>query len=106
MAFFGLKKKKKEGRTSNISKLRSPYLKKLPNPEKTVKRARKTSLMIPPARLKPPSNKGKKILATILSIGIISFCVYALYFSNYFLLEKFTVEEEGTIVDTNENINS
>ena len=106
MAFFGLIKKKKEGRTSNISKLRSPYLKKLPAPEKKVKRARKTSLMIPPARLKLPSNRGKKILASILSIGILGFCVYALYFSNYFLLEKFSVEEEGTIIDTNENINA
>lgn len=106
MAFFGFKKKKKEGRTSNISKFRSPYLKKLPAPENMAKRVRKTSLMIPPARLKLPSNRGKKILAAILSISIFGFCVYALYFSNYFLLEKFSVEEEGTIIDTNETINA
>lgn len=39
-------------------------------------------------------------------MGILGFCIYALYFSNYFLMEKFSAEEEGTIIETNEIINS
>jgi len=105
MPFFSFKKKKKDGRVSNISQLRSPYLKKLPNPEKTVKKVKKSSLHIPPARLKPPSNKGKKILAALLSLGIVSYCIYALFFSDYFLVKKYKVEEEGVIIEANDLIN-
>ncbi len=105
MPFFSFKKRKKEGRVSKFSPIRSPYLKKLPHPEKTLKKVKKSTLHIPPARLKPPSNRGKKILAVLLSIGILAYCIYALFFSDYFLVKKYKVEEEGVIIETNDVIN-
>lgn len=56
-------------------------------------------------RPKPPSGKAKKILALILSIGIGIFAVYAIFFSDYFLINNFKVQEEGTMVDNNVPIN-
>ena len=106
MAIFGLKlKKKKEGRTSNISKLRSPYLKSAPIPDTKKNRTKQSSRFIPTPTLKPPTSRIKRILALFLAAGIISFIVYALYFSDYFLIRKYQVEEEGTIIDTNDVIN-
>jgi cell division septal protein FtsQ len=111
-AVFGMglfnfrKKKKKEGHTSNISFSRSPYLKKMPSPEGRGQRQRRGAPMISPARIKPPSNKGKKILALLLAAGILGYSVYAIFFSDYFLINKYKVEEEGTIIESNESINS
>lgn len=62
--------------------------------------------MIPPARIKIPSNKGKKILAALLTIGIVGYTVYAIFFSEYFIINKYKVEEEGTVIETNESINT
>jgi cell division septal protein FtsQ len=106
MAIFGLKfGKKKEGRSSNISKLRSPYLKSTPIPDTKKNRPKQSSRFIPTTSLKPRSSRAKRILAIFLSVGIISFIVYALYFSDYFLIRKYKVEEEGTIIETNDVIN-
>lgn len=105
MALFGFKKKKKEGRVSNISRLRSPYLKKLPTPEAGMRRPKKNPLHIPPARLKTPSSKGKRILAALLALGITAFGVYAIFFSDYFLIEQYKVQEEGTVIESNDTIN-
>jgi len=99
------KKKKKEGHTSKIAFSRSPYLKKMPSPEGKGIRRMRSSLMITPARIKTPSNKGKKILAAILAIGIVSYAVYAVFFSDYFIMKKYKVEEEGTIIETNDTVN-
>ncbi len=107
MALFGGKtKKRKEGTSSNISKLRSPYLKNAPIPDSKKNKVRKSSRFIPAkTTIKPPSNKAKKIAAIVLSIGIIAFIIYALFFSDYFLIRKYKVEEEGTVIETNEIIN-
>jgi cell division septal protein FtsQ len=106
MAIFGLKfKKKKEGRSSNISKLRSPYLKSAPMPDTKKNRQKHSSRFIPTPSLKPPSGRAKRIFAILLAAGIIGFIIYALYFSDYFLVRKYKVEEEGTIIETNETIN-
>ncbi len=105
MPLFNFKKGKKEGQKSRIAKFRSPYLKKFPTPEGKGIRQRRTSLIIPPARIKPPSNKGKKILAGLLALGIAGYAMYAVFFSDYFLIKKHVVEEEGTIIETNDTIN-
>jgi len=105
MALFNFKnRKKKEGHTSNISKFRSPYLKKI-SPEGKGLRQRRRNLMITPARVKTPSNKGKKIFAAVLAVGICAYCVYAVFFSDYFIIKKYKVVEEGTIIETNDTIN-
>jgi len=102
--------KKKLSGTSKISQLNSPYRKTIFNPqEKKLKKHKKTSLYnIKPARLKNKSdqNKGKALLATILSIGIIAYGIYALFFSDIFLINNFIVQEEGTIIDNNKEINT
>jgi cell division septal protein FtsQ len=107
MALFKFKKTvKKEGRVSNISKLRSPYLKNIRIIENRKGRVKKTGLIIPPAKIKTPSVRGKKILALILSLGIMGFIVYALFFSDYFLIKKYKVEQEGTLIESNESLNA
>jgi cell division septal protein FtsQ len=106
MALFGGKaKKRKEGTSINISKLRSPYLKNAPIPETRKNRVKKSSRFIPTPKLKPPSNKAKRILAVFLSLGIVAFIIYALFFSDYFLIKKYKVEEEGTLIENNDLIN-
>ena len=105
MGLFNRNKQKKIGKVSHIAKFRSPYLQKLPRVERSVKKIKKTGIMMPPPRFKPPSTKGKKILALLLTIGILAFGIYAIYFSDYFLIEKYQVEEEKTIVEDNESIN-
>ena len=99
------KKKKKEGKVSNISKFRSPYLKKLTSGEGKIIRKKHGNLIIPPARIKTPSNRPKKILAAVLSTGIAAYAIYAIFFSDFFLIKKYKVEERGTIIETNEIIN-
>lgn len=102
-------KKKKSGNSSNISQLRSPYRKKFDTPKKQkVKKRRSSTTIVPPARLRNPSEKGKGkvILAIILAIGILSYSTYAAFFSDFFLIENFVIEEEETIIDDNEQMNT
>lgn len=104
--FNFLKKKPKAGKTSNISKLRTPYLVKDSRPFRGRKRLRKEKPVFKPPKIKTPSTgKGKKILALILSLGIFTYVIYALFFSNYFLVTKYTVEEEGVELSDNIGIN-
>ena len=111
MAFFKRKKskKKRSGNSSTISQLRSPYRKKIDTPKKRkTKRTNSSATIVPPARLrnKSESNKGKTILAIVLATGIISYSLYAAFFSDFLLIENFTVVEEGTIIDDNEEMNT
>ncbi|MBU0667873.1 FtsQ-type POTRA domain-containing protein [Patescibacteria group bacterium] len=111
MSLFKKKAGKKTfGDSSKISQLSSPYRKTIIAPRgKKTKKNRKTSLAkIPPARLKNTSqrSRGKTLLATILSIGIIAYGIYAVFFSDFFLINNFIVEEEGTIIDNNKEINT
>ena len=107
MRLFNLfKKKHKGGQSSNISKLRTPYLIKDTALHRNRKRIRKEKPVFKPPKIKTPSSgKGKKILALILSLGIISYVIYALFFSNYFLINKYVIEEEGTEIADNISIN-
>lgn len=107
MAIFGLKaKKRKEGKSSNIGEKSSPYLKRTIIPDIKRNRIKKSSRFVPTSTLKLPSNKIKRIFAVILAIGIIAFIVYALFFSDYFLIKRYAVEEENTIIETNDTINN
>lgn len=109
MALFKRKPKKKSGSSSRISQLRSPYRKKIDTPKKRkIKKSRSSTTITPPSRLRKTSEGGKwKItLSIILSIGIIGYSLYAVFFSDFFLIENFTIEEEGTIIDDNEEMNS
>jgi len=103
---FNKKKKKKEGQFSNIAKLDSPYLKKAPFPKKSkfITESRKAR-MLPPARIKPRSNRWKKVLAAILATGIVGFIIYAFFFADYFVVRNYKVEEKGTIIESNDTIN-
>lgn len=109
MALFKRKPKKKSGNSSQISQLRSPYRKKIDTPKKRKnKKSRSSATIVPPARLRNRSEGGraKVILATILSVGILSYSLYAVFLSDFFLIENFIVEEEGTVIDDNEQMNT
>lgn len=94
------KKKKKIGQNSSIKELRSPYLKKLSIPKK-IKKVKRLPTIAPPSKLRNTTHPGKKLLALLLTIGISLFCLYAVFLSDYFLIEDFSVEEEGTIISDN-----
>lgn len=111
MSLFKKKTGKKTfGSSSKISQLNSPYRKTVIAPRgKTARKNRKTSLAgVHPASLKNKAqiNRGKALLATLLSIGIIVYGIYAIFFSDFFLINNFIVEEEGTIIDNNREINT
>jgi cell division septal protein FtsQ len=106
MSLFKKNNKKKLGKESRISFTASPYLKKGPASEHKFSRTAKRKLNL--ATPKPSNNyikKGKRILALILGIGIVLFTIYALFFSDYFLVTDFEVEEEGTLIESNDKIN-
>jgi hypothetical protein len=107
MRLFNLfKKKAKGGQISNISKLRTPYsIKNIPNRKARKKIKNRKPIFKPPGLKNPSSGKGKKILALILSLGIFSFIIYALYFSDYLLINKYIIEEDGTEISDNESFN-
>lgn len=102
MSFF---KKKKSGTSSHIEKLRSPYLKKLSLPERVLRRSKKkTSLLIPPAKLKGPRKK-HPILWIILILLIIAGSVELVFFSNFFNLKSWETIEDGTRLENDDPIN-
>jgi cell division septal protein FtsQ len=109
MPIFKKKAKRRYGSSSKISKLNSPYVKKLHTPrKKVVKKSKKTPSTFnrPRIRKAPENNRGKKLLAAILSIGIISYTIYAVFISDYFLIKDFEIVEEGTIIDNYEKMNN
>ncbi len=103
--FNPFKKKAKPGNSSKIDKLRSPYLKKPVIGFRPAKRLKNKKPVFEAPRLKPPSNRAKKFFAIVLTFGILSFVIYALFFSDYFNINKYQVEEEGIVIDTNLEIN-
>lgn len=106
MAFFKSKKKKKFGKESKIAKLKSPYLRKLPTPSRKARKAFRKRANIPTRQASTIYyNRGKNVLVIILSLGIIAFGIYAVFFSDYFLVQDFEIEEEGTLIEDNEVIN-
>jgi hypothetical protein len=104
---FAFKRKKKEGHFSKIAKLDSPYLRKTTFSKKSkfITESRKAKIL-PPARIKPPSNRWKKILAAILTTGILIFLIYAFFFADYFVVRNYKVEEKGVIIESNNAINT
>lgn len=110
MAFLKRKKKKKSfGKESKISKLQSPYLKKLPEPKRKSRKTIRKGSVVQSAQVKKTTyrnNKWKRTMATILSIGILIYAIYAAFYSNYFLVGNFEIEEEGTLIEDNDVINS
>lgn len=90
---------------SNISKLNSPYRSKVHLPKRGSKIRSKTSVT-PPKRMRsaPQYTRGKIVLATVLSLGILGFGIYSVLFSDYFLIEDFQIEEAGVIIEDYEKM--
>lgn len=107
MPLFKKKKNKRtSGKESKISFTSSPYLKKGPALEhKFSKTAKRKLNLAAPKSTNNYVKKGKRILALILSTGIVIFAIYAIFFSDYFLVTDFEVEEEGTLIESNDKIN-
>lgn len=51
-------------------------------------------------------HKTKLIATIVLAAGIFIFGIYALFFSDYFIINTFEVEEDSTIIDPNEELKS
>lgn len=94
-------KKKNFGRISKIAKLHSPYLKKIILPEKIRRKKNKSNFITPPKKVKGTGQKRKWIMALLLFLGIVGFVIYAVYFSNYFLIQEFQISLEGNILKNN-----
>jgi len=109
MALFKKKKTTKRN-TRKISKLNSPYRKLLTPPKRKIRhkkrRKRVSAILLPKKRKSTKSNKGKIVLAIILSVGIISYGIYAIFFSNFFIIESYSIEEEGVFIEDNESLNN
>lgn len=45
------------------------------------------------------------MLAVILAAGIVGYIIYAFFFSDYFIVKKYKVEEKGTVIESNEILN-
>jgi hypothetical protein len=101
MAFLPFRKKKKIGSNSKISFSESPYLKKLTIPSlKPLKRKKKSpSLLIPPARFKNPHPRKRILLWCSIILAICS-SFYLIFFSGFFNLKKWDIEENGIILTT------
>ena len=107
MGLFKRKKKSKKqiqpGTSAKISQYRSPYRKNTQIfPErKTRKKNRSYASAIPSSKYKqkPDTNRIKTIAAITLSIGLLTFGIYATFFSDWLLVEDFQIEEEGTIIE-------
>jgi len=100
MVFFR-KKENRNGKTSQISKLRSPYRQKTIQEPKRRKKAKMlpTIPFSPRIGKKGMSHKAKLLFATIMSTGIAIFLIYTVFFSPYFEIENFIIEEKGTVID-------
>lgn len=107
MGFFKklFKHERKSRLSSNISEFRSPYLKKISVPERALKRKSTQKFFSPPPKFKPSVSKGKKILAAILTMIIAGFGVYAIYFSDYFIIRDFKIQEKDTVITDNTDLN-
>lgn len=98
---FTRKPKRRRGKTAKISKLNTPYRQRPFRNSKKLHRSRSLPVVPYASRLKDnkSSHKFKLIMATILSLLIIIFSIYGIFFSNYFHVEKFIIEEQGTVID-------
>ncbi|MBD3328615.1 FtsQ-type POTRA domain-containing protein [Candidatus Peregrinibacteria bacterium] len=105
---FKKKKPKKVKKSTKISKLSSPYRKALPNSKQKTRRIRQTRSINAPQRLqniqKPSSWKLTLTIVLILILG--SLGVHGVFFSDYFLIEDFKIEEEGTLIDNYEKMSA
>lgn len=105
--FKRVKKAKKNhispGTSAKISQFRSPYRKdSLTLPERKTRRKTRSYAVAGPEtkfRKKPDSGKIKIFLAVALSAALLFFGVYAIFFSDWLLVENFRIEEEGTLIE-------
>lgn len=107
--FKSLKGKKTAHKKSSISKLSSPYRSgavDLPSRKRTKIRTKPAISGPSQMRNKPKNSRGKIFLAGLLSIGIIGYSTYTLFFSGYLLIENFQIEEEGTIISDYQKMTS
>lgn len=112
MAFFKTRnKKKKFGTNSNISTIRSPYLRNKGINKRSGIKFKRRSKNIEPfnspgrKRSKPKTGKQKIIISAILSTGIILFGIHSLFLSDNFAIRNYKVIEESTEITDNTRIN-
>jgi cell division septal protein FtsQ len=102
MPLFRRKNKKKQGKNSQISNLRSPYRQKNISLSRKFKKSKSLPTLPYSSRMKKEpgfSHRFKVILTYILSLGIAIYGTYALLFSDFFNIQNFIIEEKGTIIE-------
>jgi hypothetical protein len=108
MPFFS-RNKKKQGKSSRISKLISPYRQRAIPDTSRYKKARSLPTIPYASRLKSDSGFGhrfKTVVSIILSLGIIIYGTYAVFFSDFFLIDNYVIEEKGTIMEDYQKMRS
>lgn len=108
MSLFKRKPKKRQGKSSSISKLRSPYRQKTLPETRKLRKSRSLPIVPYASRIKDSkvSHRFKMVMATILSLGILFFSIYAIFFSDYFKVEEFIISEQGTVIDDYQKMRS
>ena len=101
-------KKPAKKKSSRVRSLNSPYRKSVVEGKKKRRKKNIASKSVPSGRIKttPQSSKWKIVLAFFLSILIIGYGTYAVFLSDIFLIDSFIIEEDGTIIEDNEAMNT
>lgn len=110
MQIFGFLKKKKikGGQISKIAELKTPYLLKTESASGRRKKkfgSFKKPVFVAPKAPKTRSPLPKIILAIILAFGLTAFTIYALFFSNYFIIKKYSIDDDLLENGENEKLN-
>lgn len=108
MGIFKKNKKPAKRKSSRVRSLNSPYRKTVVEGKKKRRRKNVAAKSVPSGRIKttPQSGKWKIVLSFFLTILIIGYSTYAVFLSDFFLIDSFSIEEDGTLIEDNEEMNT
>ena len=93
------------GKSSKISELRTPYIKKPLFSGKFFKRGKRKKILVMPTRQPKSSGKAKKILTLLILLALTAGLIWLIGFSHFFDVKSWEVVEDGTKITTDENVN-
>ncbi len=98
--------KKNGGTTSNIAELRSPYIKKPALTGKFFKRGKRKKMLAMPTIQPKTGSKAKKTLILMVVLAVTGGLIYLLGFSHIFDVKSWEIDEDGTKITNDENLNN
>lgn len=103
-----LRKKNPAGRTSRISELRSPYVKKPTFSGRIFKRGNRgerKKMLVMPTKQPKTGSRGKKILTLFITAFLAGTVIYIVGFSHFFDVKSWEVIEDGTKITDDSPMN-